>query len=265
MDLDEFGYLPDPEKKLGEKPDWSFQSDMVPKLQNVLSGDVDFRGHCTDTHQRSIPACVGNASADAVEVLSSLQGYPKVELSRMFVWTLARNYMDRDRDNRGDYDKKTGTYLRLAFDVLSHFGICLEEHWPYDVSKWNRLPSLSAMRKATRRKVKEYYRITETGSDRPDAVLTALRAEHPVTFGTDIDEAFMTYDGRGSVGIPTGKIVGGHAMLCVGYDSQRGFIVKNSWGSSWGDGGYAYFTPEYMGWKKTWDLWVPTLGKNFNV
>ena len=30
---------------------------------------------------------------------------------------------------------------------------------------------------------------------------------------------------------------GGHAVTCVGYD-EEGFIIQNSWGSSWGDGGY---------------------------
>jgi hypothetical protein len=172
--------------------------------------------------------------------------------------------MDTDKDGKGDYDKKTGTYIRLAFDVLHHFGICLEKYWPYDQSKWDQLPSLIAMRKATSRKIKAYYRITETGKDRSPALLKALQANHPIVFGTIIDQAFMGYKGKGAIGIPTGKTIGGHAMLCVGYDSQRGFIVKNSWGSSWGDGGFAYFSPEYMDWNKTWDIWVPTLGKDFS-
>lgn len=263
ISFSEFGYLPDPAKKPGEKPDWSFSMDLAPTLSSNLTGDVDFRDHCTDTNQRSLPSCVGNASADAVEVLSSLQGHPKVELSRLFVWTLARNLMDRDGDKKGDYQKKTGTFIRLAFDVLGHFGICLEKDWPYDQSKWDRLPSLKAMRKATGRKIKGYYRITETDSDRPEAILKALRAQHPVVFGTDIDEAFLEREGGSIVDIPSGKIVGGHAMLCVGFDSQKGFIVKNSWGPDWRDEGYAYFTPEYMGWVKTWDLWVPTIGRDF--
>ncbi len=40
-------------------------------------------------------------------------------------------------------------------------------------------------------------------------------------------------------GQPLGR--GGHAMLLVGYDrSSQYFMAKNSWGSGWGHGGYAY-------------------------
>ena len=40
---------------------------------------------------------------------------------------------------------------------------------------------------------------------------------------------------------------GGHAVMCVGYDDERGvFIVRNSWGTGWGDGGYFYMPYGYM-------------------
>jgi C1A family cysteine protease len=40
--------------------------------------------------------------------------------------------------------------------------------------------------------------------------------------------------------------VGGHAMLVVGYHRLKEYlIVKNSWGSGWGHGGYAYFHYDY--------------------
>ena len=38
-------------------------------------------------------------------------------------------------------------------------------------------------------------------------------------------------------GIPT-SCAGGHAMAVVGYDSNS-FIIRNSWGTSWGNGGYS--------------------------
>jgi hypothetical protein len=37
---------------------------------------------------------------------------------------------------------------------------------------------------------------------------------------------------------------GGHAVALVGYTSDR-FIVRNSWGTGWGDGGYAYASLDY--------------------
>jgi len=51
-------------------------------------------------------------------------------------------------------------------------------------------------------------------------------------------------------------------MIVVGY-SGGNFIVKNSWGNGWGDGGFWTMTPEYLGWSSTQDIWVPTSGTTF--
>jgi hypothetical protein len=43
---------------------------------------------------------------------------------------------------------------------------------------------------------------------------------------------------------------GGHAMLLAGYrrkNGQRQFLVHNSWGTGWGDGGYAYVSEAMVG------------------
>ncbi len=36
----------------------------------------------------------------------------------------------------------------------------------------------------------------------------------------------------------------GHAVALVGY-TPGGFIVRNSWGVNWGDGGFGYATNDY--------------------
>jgi hypothetical protein len=51
---------------------------------------------------------------------------------------------------------------------------------------------------------------------------------------------------------------GGHAFVIVGYNS-RGFIIQNSWGTSWGSGGLALLT--YEDWSQNaMDCWVAQLG-----
>ena len=37
---------------------------------------------------------------------------------------------------------------------------------------------------------------------------------------------------------------GGHAVCLVGYDEQS-FIIRNSWGTEWGDGGFARASESY--------------------
>ena len=251
----DFGYLEDPP----EAGDFDF-GDL--SLESVHEGDVDLREHTTGTNQFSLPSCVGNATADSIEVLNSVEGRPHVELSRQFIWTLARNMMDRDKDGKGDVDKKTGTFIRLAYDVIRTFGVCPETYWPYD-SPWNRLPSLKSMRRATGHKIRGFYRIKGQGDDRIDQILTALRANHPVTFGTRLPKSgFNKQAAEGPVGVPT-DLGGGHAMIIVGYFAASGFLIKNSWGQKWGDGGFFTMAPEYVAWGKTNDLWVPTRGTSF--
>lgn len=282
--LGKFGWIEDPAKKAGDKPDFVFKRtgdtpeeipELLPKLKAVQSGDVDLSPHTTQSNQYRAGSCGGNATADSVEVLNSIEGRPHVQLSRLFVYTLARNFMDLDHDGRSDIDKDDGTYLRLCFEVLSKFGICREDidakkgGWPYTVDRYGNvgnlhvLPSLRAMRKATGHRIHSYYRIIATGSDRLDEIIAALRANHPVVFGTLIDDGFVSLRSEGPVGPPKGDTRGGHAMIIVGYISGKGFIVKNSWGKNWGDFGRCIMLPEYLTWKKTNDLWVPTRGVTF--
>lgn len=47
-------------------------------------------------------------------------------------------------------------------------------------------------------------------------------------------------------------------MLCVGYsDESEMFIVRNSWGQGWGDGGYCYIPYDYLTDRELcWDCWA---------
>jgi C1A family cysteine protease len=54
---------------------------------------------------------------------------------------------------------------------------------------------------------------------------------------------------NGELPLPTKgeDIVGGHAVVCVGYDdAKQAFIVRNSWGTGWGDKGYFYMPYEFF-------------------
>lgn len=264
-----YGYRPDPPLKSGDHPDKSFSLELAPKLTAVSFGDVDLRAYCTETNQYSLNSCAGNATADSVEVLNSIAGLPKVQLSRLFVYTLARNLMDEDFDGKADIDKDTGTYIRLCFDVLASFGICREDlpagqgGWPYDTTKVWQLPDLKAMRAATAHRIHSAYKIYETGSDRLDKMIEALRANHPIVFGTQVDKGFEDLSSIGPWHRPTQNIQGGHAMVVVGYLAGRGFIVKNSWSRSWGENGFCIMDPDVFTWDQTQDLWVPTKGEAF--
>ena len=241
--------------------DRTFTSSLLKVAQP--EGDVDLSGFSTPTDQLSMQSCVGNATADSVEILNAIEGLQQVQLSRLFIYSCARMLQDDNGDGKNDLNLDEGTYVRLAFDVLARFGVCEETLWPYDLDKVLVSPSLIALRQATGHRIHSYYRIKSTGDGRISDVITALRANHPVVFGTLIDKEFETLMGDGPIETPMGTSIGGHCMIVVGYIGGN-FKVKNSWGQSWGDEGFCYMKPDYLTWSGTNDLWVPTLGTRFS-
>lgn len=253
-----YGYLRDPQIFMPGK-DWiDLDKDIQELLDAALpqsTGNVDLRDYCTDSNQGSLSSCVGNATADAVEIISAISGQSRVELSRLFVYAMARIL-------NGNLNKDGGTYIRSAFESLSKFGICEETMWPYVSNKVFTSPSFQAQQIARGHKIHSYYRIKSAGAQRVKEAVAALRAQKPVVFGTLLDKSFYNINSMEPVGIPKGPSIGGHAMVLVGYKNGN-FIAKNSWGPHWGDKGYWTMTPDYFAWANTWDIWVPTLGTEF--
>jgi hypothetical protein len=242
--------------------DFKFRAELAPKLGAAgAAGDIDLSPFTTPSNQFQLSSCVGNATADSVEILNAIAGYSPVQLSRLFVYAMARI---RAGDKK--LEKDEGTYIRTAFDTLARFGVCDEYLWAYDVSKVNVQPSIKAQRQAVGHRIHSYYRIDSTGDDRCQDIVDALHAKHPVVFGTLLTAKFQRCRDRTPIDVPdaTESILGGHAMIIVGHIGGH-FLVKNSWGTNWGSNGFCLMTPEYIGWKNTWDLWVPTLGIDFGA
>jgi C1A family cysteine protease len=63
---------------------------------------------------------------------------------------------------------------------------------------------------------------------------------------------------------PDERLLGGHAVLAIGYvASTRMFIVRNSWGTKWGDGGYFTMPYAYLEDRNlSDDFWTIRRGEN---
>jgi C1A family cysteine protease len=71
-----------------------------------------------------------------------------------------------------------------------------------------------------------------------EAIKNALYAYGPVVATMYVYNDFYSYR-SGVYSYTTGSYVGAHAVLIVGYDDTlQAFIVKNSWGTGWGEAGY---------------------------
>lgn len=78
-----------------------------------------------------------------------------------------------------------------------------------------------------------------------------LAEGYPFVFGFTVYPSFESPDvaSSGMMPMPGGdeKAIGGHAVLAVGYDDTKNmFIVRNSWGTDWGLGGYFYMPYAYL-------------------
>lgn len=262
-----FGYAPDPLTRVEDDgsttdlvdKDYKF-STLLSKLTVMVSDtDIDLSKYCPDMDQRGLSSCVGNGTAEALDALELIAhendvGYTPTPVSRLFIYNMARTV-------EGILDLDAGTHIRTGFDVLSRFGSCPEALWPYEESKVFTSPSLKAQRAALGHKIHSYYRISSTGPDRINDLIAALRAKHFPVFGTQVTKAFQALSGLGPTDTPASDepIAGGHCMMVCGYIGGN-FLVKNSWGPGWGKNGFCLFTPAYMSWSQTSDIWVPTLG-----
>lgn len=198
--------------------------------------------------QGGLQSCVANGTCDAFELLGAPQ------LSRLFVYWNAR------RAN-GDEGSDVGTYVRSAFESLRTLGACLEDLHPYDESRVNERPSLFAYEAAYDHRISAYYRIDSFGPARADDVETAIRANHPVVFGTLVGQSFVDYAGQDVVWHPATNPIGGHALCIDGVrrvNGARHFRLRNSWGADWGMGGCAWAAEDWITDVTSQDFWVAT-------
>jgi C1A family cysteine protease len=84
-----------------------------------------------------------------------------------------------------------------------------------------------------------------------NSMKACLASGEPFVFGFKVFSSFESdvVTNTGIVPMPTSsdEDLGGHAVLCVGYDdNKKYFKVLNSWGSDWGDYGYFYLPYAYM-------------------
>jgi Papain family cysteine protease len=246
------GYLPD----RADPRDHDLQQLALP---NILPYAMSLRDQVKLVlDQGSTQACVAHALAQAISVAEAHVGVHIALPSRLFIY-----YNSRRQHDDSLLLSDAGTYLRSAAAGLQKLGAPPESEWEFSDSilRVNRRPKFDAYMRAHSRRGGGYYRISGQGASRVQAIKTALCAGLPVAFGTSVSESFLEAHGGVIVDRPTSteRLVGGHAMTIIGYESSPDrstlFEVVNSWGPGWRDHGFCKLTENYIVWPFTSDLW----------
>ncbi len=210
---------------------------------------IDLRKGCTPiTSQGSSNACSAFASVDGLsEFLAKKQGKP-MDYSPRFIWNLVRK-------DTGELEQNAGVDYRDAVKKIAAVGLIPETAFPFptasqqaDASAFSRsiseVPSPALVAEAARHRLFKEARVLASAEEMKESVAAGM----PVVFGIAV---FPNVDQGKNGEIPLPKkgdqAVGGHIMLCVGYDEgKQQFIVRNSWGATWGDQGYGYLPYAYI-------------------
>lgn len=212
-----------------------FETDQLPPK-------VDLRKHLTEVEEQVGNSCVANAFVGAYEYLAKRDLGESGNVSRLFVY-----YNSRSRDG-GAYEDG-GSKMYCAIDSLIEYGACCEDVWPNDETLICEEPDEAAYENAAN------FKIAEAEYIETDLTLWrhTLAEGYPIAFALNTFESFDEANrNRGRVPQPKRSdqvrdVHGWHAMLCVGYsDKDRMFIVRNSWGATWGDRGYCYIPYDYV-------------------
>jgi C1A family cysteine protease len=205
----------------------------------VLPPKVDLRPACPPTvyDQGRLGSCTANAIAAAFEFDLGKQKLPDFMPSRLFIYY-------NERKIEGTVDSDSGAMIRDGIKSVAKQGVCTEDAWPYDISKFTDQPTKECYTAAKDNQALSYQRIPQSLNQ----MRGCLANGYPFVFGFTVYESFESSEvaQTGVVPMPVDgeSVLGGHAVLAVGYDDEtQRFLVRNSWGSGWGDGGY--FTIPY--------------------
>lgn len=257
------GWLPD-------YPDFRDYTEVQEEINKVLAPtgvlkarvkqptSVDLRPWCSSIEdQGSLGSCTAHAGVGIVEYYERRALGKHIDASRLFLYKVTRNLLHWTGD--------TGAFLRSTMGALVLFGVPPEEYWRYVIADFDKEPPAFCYAFAQNYQAIQYYRHDPPGT--PGDVLlnrikTYLAVGHPSMFGFTVYSSIDQADKTGKIPFPCRgeRIEGGHAIVAVGYDDKvkikntgkcgvettGALLIRNSWGTGWGDDGYGWLPYEYV-------------------
>lgn len=238
-----YGWLPD----APDNRDFLYQ----PVKVNIPVS-VDLRSQMPPVYdQGNLGSCTANAVAAALDFQRIRQAEKFMHPSRLFIYY-------NERKDQKTIKEDSGASIRESIKAVNHYGACPETEWKYDIAKYTDKPTKPCYTNALKYADLTYEKVPQN----IQVMQSCLASGNAIVVGIQVYESFesdaVTKSGTVPMPAPDEQLMGGHAVLVVGYE-DRNWIVRNSWGEGWGDRGYFNLPIEYLlDNKLSGDFWALT-------
>lgn len=234
--IKQYGWTPD----LPDARDYMYAAPQ--RVLTALPTKVDLRPQCPPVlDQGALGSCTAHALANAHLFDQRKQKAAQPFLpSRLFIYY-------NERAMEGTVGSDSGAMIRDGIKSIVQQGVCPEKQWPYTIPKFTRKPTQTCYKEAQKHQAVSYQRLVQNFTQ----CKGCLASGYPFVFGFTVYESFESPEvaKTGTVPMPAAgeKVLGGHAVLAVGYDdAMQRFIVMNSWGTGWGTHGFFTIPYSYL-------------------
>ena len=241
------------------------------KAMTAPPTSVDLRPWCSPIeNQLALGSCTAHSAIGVVEYFQRRAFGKHLDGSRLFVYKATRNLMGVTGD--------TGAWLRNTMGALVTCGVPIERYWPYNIADYDVDPPAFVYAVADNFETIKYFCHDPITANLPkkqvlDSVKKYVAAGVPAMFGFWGYASFDYGDKPGHIPLPTPPELAsdpewGHAIVVVGYDNAKkitntmvnktttgAFLIRNSWGTSWGEQGYGWMPYDYLLKGVAMDFW----------
>jgi len=197
--------------------------------------------------QENTGSCVGWGSTDGVARYQLVKAgkIPQSQLlSPRYTW-MASKEADSSKPHPITMIEEAGTSLRGAVNILKNYGAATAQQLSFEINKLMYTGDENSFYASlSQRKISAYFNMLKDINQWRNW----LASHGPILAGLSVDRSWDNATATHGLidHFQPNTVRGGHAIAVVGYRADGTFIVRNSWGVTWGDHGFGYVTQAYI-------------------